>query len=254
MTTPVPRRIASRSLLDRLRQVFAGRAPDRCYPGMIIALPDDRILFYSIPKVACSSIMATCVEALGLELPPGSWAPEVFQTHRWDHLYDRESIVSETRLPPRYRGFWSFAFVRNPWDRLVSCYTEKIRDDGDDENFVNGVSRVLLPYGVFKRGMSFAGFARAVAEIPDREAEPHFLSQHRFITAPSGALVVDFVGRFETLRADFEVVRSRIRGPTRLPHLLKSSHGAFREYYDRALIDVVGERYAEDVERFGYEP
>jgi chondroitin 4-sulfotransferase 11 len=230
------------------------RRPEKVRPGfMVIALPSAKVVYHPIPKVACSSVMSACVDALEIDFPPGEWKPEVFQTRKWDHLFDRPSIVAEDRpLPRRFDKYWSFAFVRNPWDRLVSCYSEKIRPDGDPENFINGVSRVLASFGVFEAGMSFERFAREVAQIPDEEAEPHFLSQHKFIVNHEGDLIVDFLGRFETLDQDFDVVRQRIRAPVELPHLLRSPRGHYRDYYSSDLADIVGERYAEDIARFGY--
>lgn len=243
MRTGIPER-----LFLAIRRRFMGRQ----YPGTVIGLTDSRILFYSIPKVACSSIMAALVDALGIDFPADEWKPEVFQTHKWDHLFDRKAMLIRDPLAPPYKEFWSFAFVRNPWDRLVSCYAEKIRGDGDSENFVDGVSTVLLPFGVFHSGMSFEQFARAVVKIPDSEAEPHFMSQHRFITRRSGALIVDFVGRFERLAEDFATVQQRIARPVVLGHLLKSRHGDYRDYYDAGLRELVGARYAGDVALFGY--
>jgi chondroitin 4-sulfotransferase 11 len=196
--------------------------------------------------------MSACVDALGIDFPPNEWKPEVFQTRKWDHLFDRRSIVVEDRFPRRFYKYWSFAFVRNPWDRLVSCYTEKIRPDGDPENFINGVSRVLTPFGVFEAGMPFERFAREVAQIPDEEAEPHFLSQHKFIVNRAGNLIVDFLGRFETIDDDFALGRQRISAPVELPHLLRSERGQYRDYYSAGLAHIIGERYSEDVARFGY--
>jgi chondroitin 4-sulfotransferase 11 len=100
--------------------------------------------------------------------------------------------------------------------------------------------------------MSFERFARAVAQSPDEEAEPHFLSQHKFIVNHEGTLIVDFLGRFETLDKDFEVVRHRLRAPVELPHLLRSQRGHYRDYYSPDLAHIIGERYSEDIVRFGY--
>jgi hypothetical protein len=219
---------------------------------LVIALPSDKVVYHAIPKVACSSIMSACVDALEIDFPPSEWKPEVFQTRKWDHLFDRRSIVVEGRPPRRFDKYWSFAFVRNPWDRLVSCYSEKIRPDGDPENFINGVSRVLTSFGVFEAGMSFERFAREVAHITDENAEPHFLSQHKFIVNRAGKLIVDFLGHFETIDKDFGVVRQRLGAPVELPHLLRSQRGHYRDYYSPDLARIIGERYSEDIARFGY--
>ena len=233
---------------------FRRRRPEEVRTSfVVIALPSDKVIYHAIPKVACSSVMSACVDALEIDFPSSEWKPEVFQSRKWDHLFDRRSIVVENRLPPRrFDKYWSFAFVRNPWDRLVSCYSEKIRSDGDPENFINGVSRVLTSFGVFEAGMSFERFARAVAQIPDEEAEPHFLSQHKFIVNREGNLIIDFLGRFETIDQDFDVVRQRIRAPVELPHLLRSQRGHYRDYYSTDLAHIIGERYGEDIARFRY--
>src|SRR6185503_5107485 len=79
---------------------------------MVIALPADKVAYHAIPKVACSSIMSACVDALEIDFPPSEWKPEVFQSRKWDHLFDRRSIVVEERLPSRRCDeYWSFAFV-----------------------------------------------------------------------------------------------------------------------------------------------
>ena len=100
--------------------------------------------------------------------------------------------------------------------------------------------------------MSFDRFAHEVSRIPDEYAEPHFLSQHKFIVDRAGNLIVDFLGRFESIDKDFGGVRQRLRAPVELRHLLRSQRGHYRDYYSPDLADIVGERYSEDIARFGY--
>lgn len=218
----------------------------------IVALHQHEAMYFAIPKVACSSLKSVCVDLLGVQMPADAWKPELFYTDKFDHLIDKHEILLRKDDIARYPEYWRFAFVRNPWDRLVSCYAEKIRSDGDAENFVGGVSKVLLPYGVFRAGMSFEEFVHAVVAIPDDDAEPHFHSQHGFLTDRRGTLLVDFIGRFETLDEDFEKVRDRLRVSVELPHLLPSRRLPYREYYDSRLADLVAARYRKDIELFGY--
>lgn len=221
--------------------------------NQIIALHDYHIIYFPIPKVACSSLKSVCVDLLNMELPEDTWKADVFHSSKYDHLINKSRVIVKRSRLSELAGYWRFAFVRNPWDRLVSCYSEKIRDDGDPENFVRGVSKVLIPYGVFKSGMSFSEFARAVAEIPDRQSDPHLRSQHTFIyDKRRKQLEVDFVGRFETLGKDFEELSKRVKVSVALPHMLASKRKNYTQYYDSKLIEIVGERYQKDIQLFSY--
>jgi hypothetical protein len=55
--------------------------------------------------------------------------------------------------------------------------------------------------------MPFSDFVKAVASIPDEQADFHFRSQHTFVTDGHGRVGVDFVGRFERWPRTSELCR-----------------------------------------------
>lgn len=165
------------------------------------------------------------------------------------------AVVSDDQLIPEleesYRDYFKFSFVRNPYDRLVSCYYSKINPKvvGLDQEPREGLG--LRP------GMTLKEFAEAVCLIPDEKANVHFRSQHFFLRnyGAGGEPLVDFVGRFEDMEENFGRVTKELGVRLSLPHSNPSKRREqqdCRTYYDEDLVRVVGERYREDCEIFGY--
>jgi hypothetical protein len=72
------------------------------------------------------------------------------------------------------------------------------------------------------------------------------------LTSHHGRLLVDFVGRFETLEADFAAICRHLRVAARLPHVNAVSHDDYRAHYTPRLAAAVADGFGEDIERFGY--
>lgn len=198
-----------------------------------IVVPELRMCFVPTPKVANRSMKA----AIAAVARPG---------YRGDPHLAGWQYRPVTTL--RRTGFHGFGFVRNPLDRLYSCYAQKVVLYGR----LKHMPMQFWRYGdVFHPGMSFEEFVRAVAGIPDRVADIHFRSQHRFLYH-RGEPTVDFIGRFETLERDWQRVRQRF-GLPELVHYNRSPHRSYREAYTPALARAAAERYREDIRLFGYE-
>ena len=198
-----------------------------------IVLPELKLAYVPIAKVANRSMKAAIAAHIGLP----------YQGHpnraAWQYL-------PVAALPAE--DYFRFAFVRNPLDRLLSCYAQKIVLYG---------RRMKLPlefwrYGNrFHRDMTFADFVETVAGIPDRLSDIHFRSQHTFLYH-RGQLMVDFIGRFERLAQDWDQLRQRYSlGP--LPHENRSPHDEPEGTYTPELATLAAQRYARDIELLGYE-
>ncbi len=145
----------------------------------------------------------------------------------------REVVTADAANP-----YFSFSFVRNPWDRMVSVYH---RTDPHLRAHARGL-------GVELAGLSFPEFLARTEGL--RHA--HLRDQADYICDDSGRTVVDFVGRFETLAADFKTVCNRLQTEAALPHVNVSTHEGYRSYYDEASRALVERRFLRDVDLFGY--
>ncbi|NDB30230.1 hypothetical protein EB155_09620, partial [archaeon] len=120
-----------------------------------------------------------------------------------------------------------FTFVRNPWDKIVSQYHYNRHKFGfKDSTFKEYVK-------AWDSGKQISTFSSLNLHYIDEE--------------------LDFIGRFETLQQDFNIVCDNIGIPRQqLPHENKSKHKHYTEYYDDETKQIVAEKYARDIEYFGY--
>lgn len=141
---------------------------------------------------------------------------------------------------------FSFAFVRDPRDRLVSAFfhpgTQWPRDDF--KGFVKKLEGTPAPVmGTFPRQDKIRWW------LPQR-----FLPQWFFICDRDDVAGVDFLGRFENLEADWRHVCMEVLGyPCELPHVRAGRHPDYRTCYDDETWEIAGRVYARDIELLGYE-
>ena len=202
-------------------------------------------IFVHIPKTAGTSIetalgMTGTLDQVGLApMPNKDRNTEHFFGHALQHLPARR-LRKHPELPLKFGAAYKFTFVRNPWDRLVSALTFR------------------------------GGFAQAQIEKPSDfyEAEidrmhhdhrnglpmkgNHFKYQIWYFQNQKGKSLVDFIGRFETLRDDFAKVAKSIGAQVELEHRMPSNHEPYQALYTPKMIDQVADIYQDDITALGY--
>lgn len=156
-----------------------------------------------------------------------------------------------------WRTYRKFAFVRDPYERLVSAYM-----------YVKTIERRDVQAHDARYTESFGLFLRSIEDVSNFAFSHAFISQYDHLLGPDGALMVDAVGDFS--RLDEELCRILREGgsecPTEHLHPIHSWITAGKcirnaspqefahthEYYDQTALDFVNDRFAIDFSQFGF--
>ncbi|MDN3516815.1 sulfotransferase family 2 domain-containing protein [Aquisalimonas lutea] len=153
-----------------------------------------------------------------------------------------KAIAALEMLPTEvFEGFFKFTVVRNPWDLQVSSYHHIQREKPE-------VLAGILTFEDFLRRKFDP--ERPYDFMLDISAE----RQHEYLVNLRGELIVDFIGRYERLQADFNRICEHI-GVTApaLPHLRRADDREdYRRYYTDELAELVARHYQRDLDLLGY--
>jgi hypothetical protein len=220
-----------------------------------------KCVFVHVPKTAGQSVEQFFMDRLGLD-----WKLDreklllqhnddpALGTEKLAHLSASEYVSCGHLGQPDFSAYFKFGFVRNPWTRILSEYR----------------------YRNYFHHRSFKDFIFNKMPKPGFDDKyRHVMPQYDLLYDQSGNLLVDFVGRFETLQADFDQVCEQLEiKDSRLPHRNRSDKksrdlkrksrnvlfmngenqlSGLTDFYDDETREAVAEYYRIDIETFGYE-
>lgn len=141
----------------------------------------------------------------------------------------------------KWTDYFKFSFVRNPWERLISIYFYcKGRNEPIIRDFGSPEFHTWLPVALNQCNKK-------------HEYRVYLSSQLSRITDGKGNIIVDFIGRNETIESDVKILQNKLNLPFRqVKHINVSYHKHYSYYYSPFLIDLVSKKYKEDIEYFGY--
>jgi len=172
-----------------------------------------------------------------------------------EHIPDIRTIVARHAFARRgmaeiddWDEYFKFAFVRNPWDRLVSWYSmvTRFRKTGNK-----------LWRHVRNNSSTFEEFIyNCTGEVEIKKGVYYSFTHNQldYVTDENGNLLVDFIGRLENFDEDVHKVFSRIGVDLEaVPHRNRSDHRHYSTFYTPETEMIVRERFKRDIEYFGYE-
>lgn len=158
-------------------------------------------------------------------------------------LHKHSKHIDVLNKIPECKKFWSFAFVRNPYDRVVSWFSYLTQGLND----IKVQKEHLKIYGADYLSGDFQDFCKNA---------PDFVFNNQFfhLCDKNNNISIDFVGRYENLQSDFDLVCEKLNiSKSKLPTRNKSKHKYYTEYYNDETKEIVANKYAKDIEYFGYE-
>jgi chondroitin 4-sulfotransferase 11 len=162
------------------------------------------------------------------------------------------------RLVPSIDNYFGFAFVRNPWTRVISSFYHK--PNNDDRNVTNAYPKNPNGFKRFvkERMRPNIGYEKQIywyPEYPSGRIHHHFLPQYFFLCDKEENIKVDFIGSLESINEDWSYVSSKIFGDVK--HLTKMNKSNFSfdfmsHFDDEESNNIILEFYKKDFECFGY--
>jgi hypothetical protein len=223
--------------------------------------------FIHVPKTAGSSITKFFVNnnyQLGLD-KRGWWdgakhiktprpeypflEPKLYRHGSWKdlHIY----LLEEGYDPSEY---FKFAFIRNPWDKMVSNYhyylqfmTCKKNKNKDD------IKKIQWAKDSFETWCTHS--SEGVAYYQDSRIF-YINNYENWLNSPK--LKVDFVGKFENLESDIKKIIETIcphvqYDELEFPHINSTKRRPYQEYYSPKTIDIIRKYYKNTIELGNYE-
>ena len=209
-------------------------------PRRFFSFDQQNLVYLEMPKVASSSILFTISQYYGVKLNP----LRIRQENLWH--------IQRGKLKKNQANYYKFTFIRNPFDRLVSSYRDKIINQ-DKKKIPYHYN---APHFSIPENASFADFVKIIVDIPDSMADRHFKSQYATLY-DKNRLLVDWIGRFEHLGSDWAELAEKYNFKPDLfhqnsSHNVENIHQDYRLYYTKELAHMVYKRYQKDVDLLGY--
>ena len=134
--------------------------------------------------------------------------------------------------PKKWDEYFIFAFIRNPYDRIVSGWNYCNRDNIPFNEYIN------ITYGQYSYDYWHI-----------------YMPQSRHIIGNNGKININFIGKFENMENDLKDVLKQI-GFKYVIHIPfkknEKKHKDYREYYNDDVIQKVNKLIKEDLDNFDY--
>jgi hypothetical protein len=166
-----------------------------------------------------------------------------------------------------FGSYYKAAFVRNPWDWLVSYFSydkallKQINGNnpqGNRRETINGV----------RAETTFEEYIMLVKDMNEKLTKPGpsvkqtlhpYQPQYKYLVDENEEIIIDFIGKYEDIENDWSNLTQKIKADNSILSFQMplgktnvSNHEHYKEYYTDELREIVGSIYKKDIELFDY--
>lgn len=200
------------------------------------------LIYFKQHKVASTTFLIQFAEMLAIPQIESDW-----RSIHYPKIYPFPTASKEDILT-KYQDFVRFAIVRNPWERLVSLYKDKVASDEERNEWFFRHNPQLY------HQMPFAEFIKRVAETPDSDSDVHFVQQVYFLHDVEGNFLINYFGDLANLGEHLEEIKAKTGVPFKeLPQRNATKKSSYQTFYTPDLVEKVRQRFAIDIDFFEYE-
>ncbi len=169
-------------------------------PEHFILFRDLPLMYGRVPKVANSSIKVALCKLLTTR--PEDGIRKSADRFWRDCTHGETRLVTPEEARELRRSHFSFSFVRNPFDRLVAAYNNKLIE-------IQDVPQPMQKMGL-THGMAFRQFIDCLGSTASEDMDNHLRPQTDLLVCEDD-LVPKFVGRMEHMRRHWQKLRKRMK-------------------------------------------
>lgn len=160
-------------------------------------------------------------------------------------LADKIEIISqhgnikseEAQLIDQNKDYFTFAFVRNPWDRILSWYTLINKNDKK---------------GMEEKRRSYEEFLELDLASAPEDIDFHY-NQLDYCSNADGEIIIDHIFHFENYQTEVKSLFERLNlPPTDIPKVNSTWNKNYRNYYTSKSQALIAKKCSKDIEYFNY--
>ena len=161
--------------------------------------------------------------------------------HKWNYYY--------YRYPDKWKEYKKISIIRNPWDRVVSCYEySKMENSYWHSINGNGIAGKHLDYDLLK-DLTFEECLYILKHKPKQLKHQGWANQIKYISKDN-QIMVDHIIKIDDINKELSTILDK---KIEIPIINKSHSNNYHDYYiNENMINIVKDFYFMDIKVFNF--